>query len=105
MDIWYFESFSGFIHICRQDKELKDMIAEIITIGNELLIGDTINTNASWIGSVLTDHGIRVDRVVTIGDDQQKIIDELDEGLKKADLIIITGGLGPTHDDITKESC
>lgn len=80
------------------------MIAEIITIGNELLIGDTINTNASWIGNVLTDNGIRVGKVVTIADDQQKITDELDDGLKKSDLIIITGGLGPTHDDITKKA-
>lgn len=80
------------------------MIAEIITIGNELLIGDTVNTNATWIGNILTDNGIHVDRVVTIGDEQSQITRELDEGLNRVDLIIITGGLGPTHDDITKKA-
>ena len=80
------------------------MTAEIITIGNELLIGDTINTNASWIGNVLTDHGIRVERVITIGDDLGKIIQSINDGFSRADLTIVTGGLGPTHDDVTKKA-
>ncbi len=80
------------------------MKAHIITIGNELLIGDIINTNASWIGSTLTQSGIQVDKVVTVGDDQEDINESLDQALKEADLVILTGGLGPTHDDITKKT-
>lgn len=80
------------------------MKAHIITIGNELLIGDIINTNASWIGSTLTQSGIQVDKVVTVGDDQADITESLDHALKQSDLIILTGGLGPTHDDITKKT-
>lgn len=79
------------------------MIAHLITIGNELLIGDTINTNASWIGNTLTEHGIKVQKVITIGDDLEQITSELEHNYSSdADLLIITGGLGPTHDDVTK---
>ena len=80
------------------------MKAHIITIGNELLIGDIINTNASWIGSTLTQSGIQIEKVVTVGDDQADITESLDHALKQSDLIILTGGLGPTHDDITKKT-
>lgn len=79
------------------------MIAHVITIGTELLIGDTINTNASWIGQTLTDNGLNCKKVITIGDEPDQIIEALDQSLKQADLIIMTGGLGPTHDDITKK--
>ncbi|HKI44701.1 MAG TPA: molybdopterin-binding protein, partial [Balneolales bacterium] len=80
------------------------MKAHIITIGNELLIGDIVNTNASWIGSTLTQSGIQVEKVVTVGDDHADITESLDQSLQLADLVILTGGLGPTHDDITKKT-
>lgn len=80
------------------------MIAHIISIGNELLIGDTINTNATWLGKSLLGCGIRTEKVITIGDDDLLIQKALKESLDHADLTIITGGLGPTHDDITKKS-
>ncbi|MEX0686621.1 MAG: competence/damage-inducible protein A [Balneolales bacterium] len=79
------------------------MFAQIITIGNELLIGDTINTNAAWMGRILTENGIKCEKVITIGDESAGIIDTLSQSLKEADITIMTGGLGPTHDDITKK--
>lgn len=77
--------------------------AWILSIGNELLIGDTINTNASWLGQFLTRQGFRVTEVRTISDDPDRIRETIREGREKADLVISTGGLGPTHDDITKK--
>ncbi len=76
--------------------------AHIISIGNELLIGDTINTNASKIGIYLTETGFSVDRVFTIPDDPEAIHEHISFSLSQADLTIVTGGLGPTHDDVTK---
>lgn len=80
------------------------MKAGIITIGDELLLGQTINTNLAKIGKELADVGVDVLKSTTIKDNEQDIVDTLDELLKKVDLIIITGGLGPTNDDITKET-
>lgn len=77
--------------------------AHIISIGNELLIGDTLNTNASKIGRFLTGHGFDVSRVVTLPDIYTPLRQEISQSLRIADLTIITGGLGPTHDDITKK--
>lgn len=78
--------------------------AHIITIGNELLIGDTVNTNASWIGSKLTETGFSVKKMISIPDDFDPITESISASLKHADLTIVTGGLGPTHDDITKKA-
>lgn len=78
------------------------MNASIISVGQELLLGDTINTNASWIGQFLSQQGIHCTEVVTIGDDSAQIITALDRLFTQNDVIIMTGGLGPTHDDITK---
>lgn len=78
--------------------------AHIITIGNELLIGDTVNTNASWIGNKLTSLGFSVQKMVSISDDFEPITENISDSLTKADLTIVTGGLGPTHDDITKKA-
>jgi len=80
------------------------MKAFLITIGNELLIGDTVNTNVSWLGTFLSRFNIEPVKSITIGDDKQDIIDSLEEGFSKADITIMTGGLGPTHDDITKKT-
>lgn len=80
------------------------MIAEIISIGDELLIGQTVNTNATWMGSLLNAEGFRVGRVITISDDANAITSALEESLQRASLVLITGGLGPTKDDITKKT-
>lgn len=78
------------------------MKAEILTIGDELLIGNTINTNAAWIAQQLNLIGIDVIHHLTLSDEKQDIIKSLDSSLKNVDIIVITGGLGPTSDDITK---
>ena len=78
------------------------MQAQLISIGNELLIGDVINTNASWMGQFLNDLGIEVTRVHTISDDSELIKETIKSSMEASDLVITTGGLGPTHDDITK---
>ncbi len=81
-----------------------NMIAEIISIGDELLIGQVINTNASWISEQLNLAGIKVHQVTTISDTRTHILTALQEAESRVDLILITGGLGPTKDDITKET-
>lgn len=76
--------------------------ASIITIGDELLIGQVIDTNSAWMAQELNQAGIRVARRVAVGDVWDEIWNALDEEQKHADIILITGGLGPTADDITK---
>ncbi len=76
--------------------------ASIITIGDELLIGQTIDTNSAWMAQHLNAIGIQVIRRVAIGDDKEAIKNTLDEELNHSDIVLITGGLGPTADDITK---
>jgi len=78
--------------------------AEIITIGDELLIGQTVDTNSAWMGAELSLAGVRVNRITSISDNREEIISALDESLSRADIILVTGGLGPTSDDITKET-
>lgn len=80
------------------------MRAELLSIGDELLIGQTINTNASWLGQECSRLGIRVVQVTTISDDKQLIKNAIDQAFERADLILVTGGLGPTKDDITKHT-
>lgn len=80
----------------------REITAEIISIGDELLIGQTINTNAGWMGQQLGLIGIRAKRVFTIGDEKQEILDALAN--VTCDIVLITGGLGPTKDDITKHT-
>lgn len=80
------------------------MTAEIVTVGDELLLGSTINTNASWLGDRLDRMGFRTVRVVTVGDDQAAISKALETALEGSDLVVVTGGLGPTHDDVTKRA-
>jgi nicotinamide-nucleotide amidase len=76
--------------------------ASIITIGDELLIGQTIDTNSAWMGQELNKTGIWIRRRVAVGDVWDEIWNALDEESKQAEIILITGGLGPTADDITK---
>ena len=80
------------------------MNVHILTIGDELLIGQVINTNASWIGEHMILRGAHVVRTVTLPDDEQLIAKELRYSTSHADLVIVTGGLGPTHDDVTRDA-
>ena len=80
------------------------MKAQLLTIGDELLIGQTTNTNASWLGDELSQMGVTMERTVTVGDDASAIQAELDRAYRSARLVIVTGGLGPTHDDLTREA-
>ena len=75
----------------------------IITIGDELLIGQVINTNAAFIAENLNSIGIEVGRMLTVADDETEILHSFQESYEKFDVIVVTGGLGPTHDDITKK--
>jgi len=81
---------------------MKNINASIITIGDELLIGQTIDTNSAWIGQELNKIGVWLKRRVAVGDVWDDIWNALDAESKESDIIIITGGLGPTADDITK---
>lgn len=76
--------------------------AELISIGDELLIGQTVNTNASWLGQQLATIGIRVVHTAVIPDEEVVIVAAFNDAFRRADLVIVTGGLGPTKDDITK---
>jgi nicotinamide-nucleotide amidase len=80
------------------------MNIEILAIGDELLIGQTINTNASWLGQELSKIGARVTRSLVIADDKERILQALDQCYPETTCVIITGGLGPTKDDITKHT-
>ena len=80
------------------------MNAEIITIGDELLLGQVIDTNSAWMGLQLADIGISVDRRTAIGDSESAIISAIAEARTRCNLILLTGGLGPTRDDITKKT-
>ncbi|MFN4234210.1 MAG: competence/damage-inducible protein A [Bacteroidia bacterium] len=78
--------------------------AEIITIGEELLIGQVIDTNSAWISEQLNLIGISVKQITSISDNKEQIIDTLKNAIKRSKIILITGGLGPTKDDITKQT-
>jgi len=80
------------------------MKAEIITIGDELLIGQTIDTNSAWMGAELSRIGFDVTRRISIHDRRDDILETLHEVTGKSDVVLITGGLGPTSDDITKHT-
>lgn len=80
------------------------MLTEIITIGDELLIGQVIDTNSAWMGRELNKVGIEVIRVVSVRDRADEILEAVDVSMKRADVVLVTGGLGPTKDDITKQT-
>jgi nicotinamide-nucleotide amidase len=81
-----------------------DPIAEIIAIGDEILIGQTTDTNSAWIGQRMSESGIPIKRIVSISDDPEVIVTALEEALQRAQVVLITGGLGPTRDDRTKHA-
>ncbi len=78
--------------------------AEILCVGTELLLGDTVNTNASYIAKEVSKFGINVYRQTVVGDNKDRLLSNLDRAFKENDIVITTGGLGPTYDDITKET-
>jgi len=80
------------------------MNAEIITIGDELLIGQVINTNQAYIAEKLNLIGIRVAAMMTVGDTMEEILSAFTEAWRRRRIVVVTGGLGPTHDDITKKA-
>ena len=80
------------------------MKAQIITIGDEILIGQIIDTNSAWMGEQLNMHGIHIHKIVSISDTHEAITSAVNQAFEETDLILVTGGLGPTKDDITKKA-
>lgn len=80
------------------------MKVEIINVGDELLIGQVVNTNAAWMAEQLNLAGFMVSRITVIGDNRQEILKSLQDAHNYADIILMTGGIGPTKDDITKDT-
>lgn len=79
------------------------MRVALVTVGDELLAGDTVNTNAAWLGEQLTARGATVERVVVVPDRIADIARVINEHYAEYDAVVVTGGLGPTHDDVTME--
>lgn len=80
------------------------MRCDVVAVGTELLLGQIIDTNSSWIGEQLAAHGISSHVQVKVGDNVERIIDQLRHRLAEADAVIMCGGLGPTHDDLTRDA-
>ena len=80
------------------------MQAEIITIGDELLIGQVVDTNSAWLGRTLGKDGIKVTQITSVQDDADQIARAVNEALARVSIVLVTGGLGPTRDDITKHT-
>lgn len=81
------------------------MKAEIITVGTEILLGDILNTNCRYLARELATMGIELYYQITVGDNEERLLKTLEESLSRSDMVICTGGLGPTEDDMTKETC
>ncbi|NLN83489.1 MAG: competence/damage-inducible protein A [Firmicutes bacterium] len=79
------------------------MNAELISVGTELLLGQIVNTNAAWLAERLASFGVNVYRQITVGDNLNRLAATVSDSLKRADILILTGGLGPTEDDLTRE--
>ena len=79
------------------------MRVAIVTVGDELLVGDTVNTNAVWLGERLDERGVTIERVVTLPDRVADIARVVNEYRAEYDAVVVTGGLGPTHDDMTMD--
>jgi nicotinamide-nucleotide amidase len=80
------------------------MLAEIVTIGDEILIGQIVDTNSAWMATQLNENGIKVHQITSVSDNREHILTALKEASQRADIILMTGGLGPTRDDITKHT-
>ncbi len=80
------------------------MKVQVITIGDEILIGQIVDTNSAWMGAQLNDAGFDIENITTVGDEEQAIKEALDRAFSQSDIVLMTGGLGPTKDDITKKT-
>ena len=80
------------------------MKTEIITIGDELLIGQVVDTNSAWMAKELNKIGFDVYRITTIGDEREELLEAFETAIKRVDVVLVTGGIGPTKDDITKKT-
>ena len=81
------------------------MVVELISVGTELLLGNIVNTNAQFLAEKCASLGLSMYHQVTVGDNRERLAEDINTALQRADIIILTGGLGPTEDDITKEVC
>ena len=79
------------------------MTAEIICVGTEILLGNIVNTNAAYLSERLASLGISVFFETTVGDNEERLEDVIRQGFERSDILILSGGLGPTKDDLTKE--
>src|ERR687898_953792 len=86
-----------------RDRQNNMTSAEIVTIGTEMLLGDLVDTNTAWLSIRLATLGVGVYRHTTVGDNRVRIVGALREAASRADLVITTGGLGPTSDDLTNQ--
>lgn len=77
--------------------------AEILAVGTEILLGDIVNTNAQFLAKELANMGITVQHQAVVGDNPQRLKEAMEQALSRSDILITSGGLGPTQDDITKE--
>jgi nicotinamide-nucleotide amidase len=80
------------------------VIAEVVSVGSELLLGEIVNTNAAAVAQRLADAGLDAHHQVTVGDNLHRIVDVLRSACDRADVVVVTGGIGPTQDDLTKEA-
>ena len=80
------------------------MKVHIITVGDEILIGQIIDSNSAWIGKQLNVVGAAIERIISVGDRHEEIVEAISTALSRADVVLMTGGLGPTKDDITKKA-
>lgn len=83
---------------------MKEILVELITIGDEILIGQIVDTNSAWMATVLNQEGFRIKQITSLSDDTDHILEAVDLAFKRADVVLVTGGLGPTKDDITKQT-
>lgn len=83
---------------------MKQQTAEIICVGTELLMGNTVNTNAAFLGQQLAELGLNLYHQTVVGDNPERLEEALEQALSRSDIVITTGGLGPTYDDLTKET-
>jgi nicotinamide-nucleotide amidase len=87
-----------------KETEKNGALVEIITIGDEILIGQIVDTNSAWMGTELNKEGFRVFQITTVPDSEAQILEAVDLAFNRADIVLLTGGLGPTKDDITKQT-
>ncbi len=83
---------------------MKEILVELITIGDEILIGQIVDTNSAWMATVLNKEGFRIKQITSVSDNAEHILEAVDQAFNRADIVLLTGGLGPTKDDITKQT-